>query len=406
MHHADPPATRLERHLPRQVARAAGISVMAAGSFAWLPANPQWASMATAMASSSLRPVRPSLLAGCRSRSARTVSALGPRVVPLRATGRLISSSRARALRPYATLAQGRASLRTRTAADADTGAAEHLSAPPARKSLLRRFLGVCVLGVVFTTAGFMASAVPALAAVQKMTNPPSDEETLSLFTPGDEAAARIDAFLRQHPLARRLRQDPAFVESRPHLKIPAELRAHSLSAGTLTGPGRIAVPPLTFAHRDGDAIYVLAHLGQDVSGHPGIVHGGCIATLLDEGFARCCFPKLPNRIGMTANLNINYKAPLPADSYVVLKATTTNVEGRKAWVEGTLETLHPDEEAGTVHAHGTALFIEPKQAAVSVPKSRVQKRPADVCCCRPWPGCIRSVREMQELACTATESH
>jgi len=50
----------------------------------------------------------------------------------------------------------------------------------------------------------------------------------------------------------------------------------------------------------------------------------------------------------------------------VVLKAETTKVEGRKAWVRGRLETL-VDEGRGEVPevlAEAEALFIEPKQAA------------------------------------------
>lgn len=53
------------------------------------------------------------------------------------------------------------------------------------------------------------------------------------------------------------------------------------------------------------------------------------------------------------------------AGQVVVLRAETTKVEGRKAWVKGWLETLG-DEEGGksVVLTEGEALFIEPRQAA------------------------------------------
>lgn len=107
-------------------------------------------------------------------------------------------------------------------------------------------------------------------------------------------------------------------------------------------------------------------YLGSDVSGHPGIVHGGLLATLLDEGLARCCFPALPNKVGVTANLNIDYRRPAPADAYAVLKAETVKVEGRKAWVEGRIETLPEEGQEPMVLVEAKALFIEPRQAAVS----------------------------------------
>jgi hypothetical protein len=54
------------------------------------------------------------------------------------------------------------------------------------------------------------------------------------------------------------------------------------------------------------------------------------------------------------------------AGQYVVLKAETTKVEGRKAWVVGRLETLPADGE-GEVLVEAEALFIEPRQAKVSL---------------------------------------
>ena len=206
----------------------------------------------------------------------------------------------------------------------------------------------------------------PAVDTVNRMITPPADEQTLSLFVPDDEETAKINEYLLNHPIAQELRKNPDYTESRPHMKIAPEMRPHSLTAGTLAGPGKMWVPPIAFNHKDGKDSTVLAYLGQDLSGHPGVVHGGCMATLIDEGFARCCFNRLPNKIGMTANLNINYKAPLPVDTYICLRGTTTKVEGRKAWVEGRLESLAEPGQAPTVHCEATALFIEPRQAAVS----------------------------------------
>lgn len=108
-----------------------------------------------------------------------------------------------------------------------------------------------------------------------------------------------------------------------------------------------------------------IMYLGEDLCGHPGIVHGGLLATLLDEGLARCCFPALPNKIAMTASLTMNYRKPTPAGNYYVLRAKTVKVEGRKAWVEGHIETLPKDGEEPVVMVEANALMIEPKQAKV-----------------------------------------
>jgi acyl-coenzyme A thioesterase PaaI-like protein len=107
-----------------------------------------------------------------------------------------------------------------------------------------------------------------------------------------------------------------------------------------------------------------ISYIGQALCGHPGIVHGGLLATLLDEGLARACFPALPNKVGVTASLKIDYRVPCPANSYLVLKAETTKVEGRKAWVKGWIELLADDDGDGTKLVEAEALFIEPKGAA------------------------------------------
>ncbi|KAI1364450.1 Adenylylsulfate kinase-domain-containing protein [Xylaria arbuscula] len=215
--------------------------------------------------------------------------------------------------------------------------------------------------------SSFNGSAVsPASSTVSAIMNPPTDQESLGLYQPQTDEERRVDEFIKNHPLAQELRGKEGFVESRPHMKIPEVYRTHHLTGGLLSGPGRIVVPPLVFEEAGGKGIVAISYLGSELCGHPGIVHGGLLATMLDEGLARSCFAALPHKIGVTANLNINYRAPAKADSYVVLRATTTKVEGRKAWVEGRIETLVGEGETPVVLADATALFISPKQAALT----------------------------------------
>lgn len=113
-----------------------------------------------------------------------------------------------------------------------------------------------------------------------------------------------------------------------------------------------------------------ISYLSTDLCGHVGMVHGGMLATMMDEGMAYCSLAALPNRIGVTANLTVNYRAPSPAGSFVVLKAEVVKVEGRKVWVKGRIELLGDGMEPGKLLVEGEALFIEPKYAKVWLPKS------------------------------------
>lgn len=190
----------------------------------------------------------------------------------------------------------------------------------------------------------------------------PSDQQTLDMWKPKPGSMAeKIEAQLQAHPLVKALSADPQWQSSRPHLKIPPNLRDKSFTGGHLIADDKMPVPPIVFTTGDGKQLVSVVFLGTGVCGHPGIVHGGLLATLMDEGLARTCFAALPNKVGVTAHLEVDYRAPCRAGQFVVLRAETTKVEGRKAWVKGRLETLTADGGAGKLLVDGSALFIEPK---------------------------------------------
>ncbi|KAF3917133.1 hypothetical protein ABW20_dc0107876 [Dactylellina cionopaga] len=233
---------------------------------------------------------------------------------------------------------------------------------PPSVFSRILRFAGRTVGGILIVTFGSVIALViyePNMIVateIERMATHP--EEGVS-----DERTLEIEAYIQSHPLVEKLRQDKTLVESRPHLDIPTLFRPNVLTAGVLTGPGRIAVPPLVLSDAHGTKLYAILHVGDQLCGHPGVVHGGLLATLMDETLARCCFPALPNKVAMTANLDVNYRAPCKADQFIIIKAETTKVEGRKAWVSGRLESLpEPGAEGdGKLLVEASVLMIEPR---------------------------------------------
>jgi acyl-coenzyme A thioesterase PaaI-like protein len=193
-----------------------------------------------------------------------------------------------------------------------------------------------------------------------------SDEESLKRYTAVDDEARRVEEAINKHPLTAELRSRPDMIESRPHMRMPQQYRDRSLTGGALMGPGKMAIPPYAWTDADGKTLVSVTYVGENLCGHPGIVHGGYLATMLDEGMARCCFAALPHKIGVTANLSIDYRKPVPAGSYLVLRAETTKVEGRKAWVKGRIELLTEPGKTATVFTEATGMFVSPKYAAVS----------------------------------------
>lgn len=245
------------------------------------------------------------------------------------------------------------------------TSTTETASQP--RPYSLRRAFAFTARALTFTIIGVVMAVAPAYQTVSGYMTPVSDEDTLQMWTPADAETQALEDQLNSNPYVQSLRANPAFVEHRPHLKIPPAWRAHNLTGGTLIGPGKVPIPPLGFIDTTGEKkeFIQISYVGQDLCGHPGIVHGGFLATMLDEGLARPAFEALPHRVGLTANLNVNYRAPCKADQFVVLRAEVTKAEGRKAWVEGRIETLPEGDEKPLELANATALFIEPKQAGV-----------------------------------------
>ncbi|KAL4916222.1 HotDog domain-containing protein [Aspergillus aurantiobrunneus] len=233
----------------------------------------------------------------------------------------------------------------------------------PRPRSRLRRFFGFVSIAAVAFSAGFTYHLYQTYSSFMAVTVP-TDEETLAAFTPSDDLSRKVEEHIHNHPLAVSLREDPDYVESRPYLKIPGKIRSRSLTAGTLSNSGGIVVPPVLFNNKQTNTMTSIFYLGPNVSGHPGIVHGGFLATLLDEGMGRCAFPVLPNKVGVTANLNIDYRRPAMANSYFVLRAQVVKSEGRKAWVEARIETLPEEGQEPEVLVEAKSLFVEPKQAA------------------------------------------
>lgn len=231
------------------------------------------------------------------------------------------------------------------------------------RRLRIRTALKMSAFSIILTSAGFLLASAPAISPIISILSAPTDAESVRLYRTPDQAAAGINDFLINHPLSIALRSSKGWMESRPHVRFPNELKKHSLTAGTLLGHGKVPVPPLVFTNPK--CLVSLAYLGTDLCGHAGMVHGGMLATMMDEGLARCSFSSFPSHVGVTANLNINYRKPTPAGSFVVLKAETVRVEGRKVWVKGRIETLEENDKAGILLVEAEGLFIEPKYAKV-----------------------------------------
>ncbi|KAJ9242794.1 hypothetical protein DTO169E5_2965 [Paecilomyces variotii] len=200
----------------------------------------------------------------------------------------------------------------------------------------------------------------------------PSSEHNTPSITERTSTPSRsvLESQITSHPLFQSLRQNSSFYETRPHETMDASLKPYHLVAGALAGPAKIPLPPYMFYSKASNELVSFFYIGPELCGHPGFVHGGLLSVMFDEVFARLAMPNFKSKLGVTANLSVDYRAPARPGEWYALKSRTVSVEGRKAWVEGKLEMLargdgngNEGEGESVVVAEGKSLFVEPKFA-------------------------------------------
>jgi len=102
--------------------------------------------------------------------------------------------------------------------------------------------------------------------------------------------------------------------------------------------------------------VVAVFHLGSEVCGHKGIIHGGLSAALCDEVMGTVSYIYNLGQPSFTANINLNYKKPLFANSWILIRSKVYNSEGRKVFIEAQMEDGNENQ-----YVNGTALFIKPK---------------------------------------------
>jgi uncharacterized protein (TIGR00369 family) len=99
-------------------------------------------------------------------------------------------------------------------------------------------------------------------------------------------------------------------------------------------------------------SVVSLPTLPDTCEGHPGYLHGGIIATLLDESMSKAVRSR--GFIAMTRHLEVDYLRPVPSCAPLRLEGRLTRSEGRKHWSEARIL-----DAEGKVLAQGKGLFIE-----------------------------------------------
>jgi uncharacterized protein (TIGR00369 family) len=107
----------------------------------------------------------------------------------------------------------------------------------------------------------------------------------------------------------------------------------------------------LEFSKSAHGAVVSNAIVSSQYEGPPGYLHGGIIATLLDEAMSKA--NRAQGVTAMTRQMQVEYLRPVPSGAAIRIEGHVTRSEGRKRWTEA---SIHNAE--GTLLAQATGLFI------------------------------------------------
>ncbi|KAH8907880.1 hypothetical protein BR93DRAFT_570511 [Coniochaeta sp. PMI_546] len=234
--------------------------------------------------------------------------------------------------------------------------------APKPKRSVFRR--------VLFATA-FLALGNLAGGVLERFANP----------APPVPKDSHLDDLQRQqiHHLASKLdvvqalEEDPTWVSWDAYASFPPEQRRTHIVASSLSSSSALGAYQRVFQNTETGEVLVLIYFGRGVTGWPTVVHGGALATVLDETCGRAAFARLGQSGGekkrpiVTAWLKLDYLAMTQEREFYLVGARVKEDEeleeaerGKrdyKAYVQGWVESVRTGQE--TVVAE--ALFVGPK---------------------------------------------
>jgi uncharacterized protein (TIGR00369 family) len=117
-------------------------------------------------------------------------------------------------------------------------------------------------------------------------------------------------------------------------------------------GPANDTGLRLAFFQAEDGSVVSFPQIANRFEGPPTYVHGGVIATMLDEAMSKAV--RARGVTAMTRQMEIDYRRPVPSGTEVRMEGRVVREEGRKHWAEARILN-----EKGVTLASATGLFVE-----------------------------------------------
>jgi acyl-coenzyme A thioesterase PaaI-like protein len=147
----------------------------------------------------------------------------------------------------------------------------------------------------------------------------------------------------------------------------PDQMRRGDRAHNPVIGAANPLAPPMSVEVLDDGSVRSEITMRPIHEGPPGAVHGGWVASLLDQllGIANT----VAHVGGMTAELTVRYRKATPYGVPLIVQARTDSVDGRRIYASGEILA------GGVVTAEATGLFLRPSDARVAELQQALEDR-------------------------------
>ncbi|KAJ5571397.1 hypothetical protein N7535_005057 [Penicillium sp. DV-2018c] len=159
-------------------------------------------------------------------------------------------------------------------------------------------------------------------------------------------------------PIVQELRRDPDYVEKEVYQNFEDEHKTHRLTSGPMAGSRSLGLQRVFWNEKEKKIVSVV-FLGPGLEGWPTMVHGGALGTVIDENLGRIAIRHFPARTGVTANLNLNYRAPVFSGNFYTLH---TSLDQERTTDTKAYATCEVRDIAGRLCVEASGLFVVPKK--------------------------------------------
>jgi uncharacterized protein (TIGR00369 family) len=155
-------------------------------------------------------------------------------------------------------------------------------------------------------------------------------------------------------------------MEQQPPFQEPGALKGANRCFGC--GPANDTGLHLEFFLGEDGLVVGLPTVPNTYEGPVGLVHGGIIATMLDEAMSKAV--RARGVIAMTRQMEIEYLRPVPSGTPIRIEGQVVRNDGRKHWTEARILNA-----SGLVLATGKGLFVQVRVSRMAT--GRPDDRPA-----------------------------